>query len=160
MVKPYKIVHRPEHPRADREGFVPNYVLVVEEALGRYLKKGEVVHHVDYDPLNDSPENLLVVTKNQHAWIPTLMARFIIARDLRKELTEWLSSQSLQKEVSLDEKLASGEAMELRLQKRLERREIQNKIKQKALQAFEDLPENPHEQLQSPGRIRREGVNG
>lgn len=37
---------------------------VAEEKLGRPLKKGEVVHHIDGDKHNNEPENLMVF-KNQ-----------------------------------------------------------------------------------------------
>ena len=39
----------------------------MEEKLGRPLQKGEVVHHIDEDKTNDSPENLqLFPTKGAH----------------------------------------------------------------------------------------------
>ena len=37
---------------------------VEEQKLGRKLKTGEVVHHIDGNPLNNSPKNLKVY-KNQ-----------------------------------------------------------------------------------------------
>ena len=37
---------------------------VVEKKLGRKLKSAEVVHHIDGNPLNNSPKNLKVY-KNQ-----------------------------------------------------------------------------------------------
>ena len=40
--------------------------VVAEEALGRPLRHGEVVHHIDGDHLNNVPENLQVMTQGDH----------------------------------------------------------------------------------------------
>ncbi len=39
---------------------------IATQALGRQLKKGEHVHHVDYNPRNNSPSNLVVCTNDYH----------------------------------------------------------------------------------------------
>ena len=39
---------------------------VAEETIGRKLRKGEVVHHIDLDKLNNSPSNLKVLTNSEH----------------------------------------------------------------------------------------------
>ena len=41
--------------------------VVAEEKLGRPLVKGEIVHHIDGNRLNNSPENLVVITQGEHA---------------------------------------------------------------------------------------------
>lgn len=49
--------------------FVANkYVhrLLAEKALGRPLKKSEVVHHLDYDRTNNDPSNLVICTQSYH----------------------------------------------------------------------------------------------
>ena len=69
--------YMPKHHRADFSGMVAVYVLVAEAALGRKLEKGEEVHHKDFDSINDSPENLLPMTKQEHHDIPALQARFL-----------------------------------------------------------------------------------
>jgi hypothetical protein len=48
------------HPRATRDGYVPEQVLVVEKALGHYLPLTAIVHHVDDNKINNSPSNLVV----------------------------------------------------------------------------------------------------
>lgn len=40
--------------------------IVAEQMLGRPLVKGEVVHHIDGDKHNNSPENLAVMTQSEH----------------------------------------------------------------------------------------------
>ena len=42
--------------------------IVAEQMLGRPLKKGEVVHHIDGNKRNNQPENLLVLSsQSEHA---------------------------------------------------------------------------------------------
>lgn len=56
----YVQVHRPSHPRCDRHGYVPEHRLVAEQALGRFLKPSEVVHHADRDGTNNTKSNLVI----------------------------------------------------------------------------------------------------
>jgi hypothetical protein len=39
---------------------------VAEQKLGRPLKRGEIVHHIDGDYLNNDPDNLAVMTQADH----------------------------------------------------------------------------------------------
>lgn len=40
--------------------------IVAEQKLGRSLKKGEVVHHIDGNKRNNDPSNLMVITQSEH----------------------------------------------------------------------------------------------
>ena len=60
-------IYQPDHPRANKQGYVPEHILVAEEILGRPLNPGEVVHHKDGKHSNNSPENIEVFENNgQH----------------------------------------------------------------------------------------------
>jgi hypothetical protein len=48
----------PDHPDADPRGYVSEHRLVMEKKIGRRLRDGEVVHHVDGDTANNDPSNL------------------------------------------------------------------------------------------------------
>ncbi len=60
----YKQLYLPEHPNASSTGLVYEHILIAEKTLGRYLKKGESVHHIDGNKKNNTPENLIVFASN------------------------------------------------------------------------------------------------
>ena len=48
------------HPKASASGCVYQHILVAERALGRLLPEGAQVHHVDGNPRNNVPSNLVI----------------------------------------------------------------------------------------------------
>lgn len=60
----YILIRMPDHPQADHQGRVREHRIVMESLIGRPLRKSEVVHHVDGDPSNNSPENLELFASN------------------------------------------------------------------------------------------------
>lgn len=42
------------------------HCVVAEELLGRPLRPGEVVHHIDFNRSNNTPTNLMVLTNSEH----------------------------------------------------------------------------------------------
>ena len=42
------------------------HVVVMEQSLGRRLIKGEIVHHIDGDKLNNSIDNLILTNRSEH----------------------------------------------------------------------------------------------
>jgi hypothetical protein len=46
-----------------------------EAALGRRLKRHEVVHHIDCNPRNNDNSNLMIVTQSYHAWLHSEMRK-------------------------------------------------------------------------------------
>lgn len=58
----------PDHPRANVRGYVLEHRLVAEHSLGRLLTECEVVHHIDGNRLNNSPDNLHVfASQSEHS---------------------------------------------------------------------------------------------
>jgi hypothetical protein len=49
------------HPNADSSGYVYEHRVVAERKLGRFLNPHEVVHHIDGDKQNNSPDNIMVL---------------------------------------------------------------------------------------------------
>lgn len=50
-----------------RKAFAPEHIVIAEDMLGRRLKKGECVHHMDCDPLNNEKNNLVICTSGFHS---------------------------------------------------------------------------------------------
>lgn len=60
----YIVRYAPNHPRAYRN-MVYEHILIAEKKIGRRLKKGEVVHHINRIKYDNRPENLIVFKNNQ-----------------------------------------------------------------------------------------------
>lgn len=79
----YRMVRNPSHPFCDVDGFVFEHRLVVEENWltpynsveingKRYLSPEYEVHHINGDKLDNTPENLFILTKGLHRTIHNL----------------------------------------------------------------------------------------
>ena len=109
----YPMTRAPGHPRADITGHVPTHIILMEEELGRFLEKNELVHHCDFDKHNNTISNLLLMASRQeHQQLPELQARFLLHRGLYEEFLEWYQEEK--EVVQIEHKLA-------KTQKRLER---------------------------------------
>lgn len=54
---------------------VYEHILVAEKALGRKMKRGEVVHHINGDKADNRNCNLLICDKSYHGWLEKKMAQ-------------------------------------------------------------------------------------
>lgn len=86
-------IHRPDHPSANKQGYVMEHRLVMEEHIRRYLTIDEVVHHKNEDKLDNRIENLELMTVEEHRsyhltaskQIPKFKERIIYLEALLKE---------------------------------------------------------------------------
>lgn len=87
MQNGYLKVLMPGHPSADSRGYVLEHRKVMEEHLGRALKPDEIVHHINYDKLDNRIENLQLMENQQehmqlHNTVRSLKAK-IASKDAR-----------------------------------------------------------------------------
>ena len=73
----YKLIRKLNHPFRNSDGFVFEHRLVAEKYLlndensviidgKRYLSPHCIVHHLDFDRLNNDPDNLLIMNESEH----------------------------------------------------------------------------------------------
>jgi len=64
--KGYIALRDPDHPMADKTGYVLEHRAVVAERIGRTLEPFEVVHHINGVRGDNRPENLELMIKSDH----------------------------------------------------------------------------------------------
>jgi hypothetical protein len=75
----YNIRKCPLHPRADKDGYVMESVLIAEKTMGKYLPPQAVVHHADSKTNNDANSNLVVCENTEYHFL--LHRRLIALRE-------------------------------------------------------------------------------
>ena len=62
----YRIVKQPTHPFADKNGYVREHRLVMEQKIGRYLRPDEMIHHINGNRKDNRLENLEITNRTNH----------------------------------------------------------------------------------------------
>lgn len=69
-----------QHPLASADGFVYLHRHIISVYLGRWIHSHEHVHHIDGNKLNNTPQNLMVLTIEEHTHIHKGYAKTKICR--------------------------------------------------------------------------------
>lgn len=64
--------------KADITDYKYEHIVTAEKMLGRQLKEGEEVHHLDLNRSNNSPDNLLVLNGPMHSKLHTWLDKNVI----------------------------------------------------------------------------------
>lgn len=62
----YVLAYAPLHPNAHKDGYVMLHTVIMEQSIGRYLEKNEVVHHLNHNRQDNRLENLQLMNKHDH----------------------------------------------------------------------------------------------
>jgi hypothetical protein len=85
MLNGYRLVYRPEHPKAMASenwlGYVYEHIALTEDRLGRSLGHDEVVHHLDEVRSNNVESNLVVLTRAEHTRLHNLSRLAVLNSD-------------------------------------------------------------------------------
>lgn len=62
----YVLLYMPDHPNANKKGYVREHIFKMTEKLGRPLDITECVHHIDHNKSNNDLSNLRLMSKYEH----------------------------------------------------------------------------------------------
>lgn len=100
--KGYRYVYAPNSQEAkltgSYKGFVLEHRLVMESYMGRELSSKEDVHHIDFNTLNNSLNNLMLLSKNEHTRLHHLLKAGVIGKE------ECYSKEKVQKALDVHQR--------------------------------------------------------
>lgn len=73
----YILIKNPNHPRADKRGYVYEHILILEQKLGHSLPRGWVGHHLNGVKSDNRPKNLVAMPRKKHSLLIPAMAKRI-----------------------------------------------------------------------------------
>lgn len=65
----YQFIKHNENNTIVKRCTIPKYRYEMEYRLGRKLKYNEIIHHIDINHDNNSPDNLVILYRNEHSFL-------------------------------------------------------------------------------------------
>lgn len=59
-------IWNPNHPRADKRGYIQEHIMIVESVFNKQLPPKAVIHHIDGNPGNNVNSNLLICPDHKY----------------------------------------------------------------------------------------------
>ncbi len=94
MVKEYKkdkgyiLLYKPNHPNS-KKNYIFEHRFVVENKIGRYLTKNEIVHHINGVKNDNRIENLMLFeNQSKHAKFHKKIIQFGVTRNILRQINE------------------------------------------------------------------------
>ena len=81
----YWYVYKPNHPKANKRGYVKRAIIILEQKLGRPIKDGYDSHHKNEIKVDDSPDNLEEKRINEHRSVHAIKSKFWRGRENGKK---------------------------------------------------------------------------
>lgn len=70
-------IWKPEHPRADMQGYVYEHTLIMEQKLKREILKEEEIHHINLNKKDNGINNLCLCSHKEHLKIHRSIEKII-----------------------------------------------------------------------------------
>jgi hypothetical protein len=67
--------YHPDHPRADKRGYVFAHIVAYENHTGTRVPEGFAVHHINGNKTDNEPENLIMLTVGEHSILHNKMRK-------------------------------------------------------------------------------------
>ena len=86
--KGYIMINLPKHPKAKyNRPYISEHVLITEAFIGRFLRKGEVIHHIDFNPSNNKINNLMVFPNHkEHQSFHNKVRQFGLTNNIKNQI--------------------------------------------------------------------------
>lgn len=78
----YRRIYKPDHPRANKRGYVLEHRWIMEQIIGRQLRSHEHVHHINGIKTDNRPENLQLKTSSEHTSHHNIGNKYGVARKI------------------------------------------------------------------------------
>ena len=74
--KGYVMEYHPDHPRADKNGYVFAHIAAYESYTGILVPKGYSVHHINGKKTDNDPKNLVMLSVGEHSALHNKMRKY------------------------------------------------------------------------------------
>ena len=74
----YVSISKPDHPAANRDGYIKEHRYVAEQVIGRHLHPEEEVHHINMVKIDNRIQNLAVIDTADHARLHKYLERIAV----------------------------------------------------------------------------------